>query len=759
MQISLLGQFRISIDGRPVDEGLWTRRNSRNLVKLLALARKHEMQREEILTALWPELNGEQALNSLHKALHTARRALEPDLKAGAASSFLITQDQKVALRAPGGLIVDAIDFERQAQAALGTADAEQLRAALKQYTGGLLPEDRLEDWSTIFREQLSHLHQELLVALSQAEETRGDWRAAIGYLQEAVTIEPSNEQAHRGLMRLHASSGSRHLALNQYRVLTEKLRRDLEAEPELATVQLYSRILDGEISPPLTPMLPEPVPRETIAKSTRRTWIVGGVAATTVLGLGVYSLRDNFVPRKSNSLAVLPFSSAGDAELEYLGDGLSESLIDSLSQLQDLRVMARSTVFAYRGKGGSPTEVGHAVGAGAVLTGRITKAPQGAPQITIELVDSADGARLWGSRYSLEPSSLPLLPSKVTFEVARVLSRTLEDPQRERLARRTSSSPKAYQLYLYGRYHWNRRTREEFQKAIPFFEQAISEDPKFALAYAGLADCHGLLGFAGGQTHQHMPNARRFAEKAIALDEQLAEGQTSLAMVHALYEWRWPQAEAEFRRAIELNPSHATAHHWYAVHLNAQGRRKEAEVEFARALSLDPMSPIILTNSGYPAYYAREFPAAVQAYRRALAVDPSFLPAHQDLMLAYEQLQDYVRALEEACQVLSLGGDSTLASIVRATAGAPVTAQSYAAARRKWQSVLEEQAKAVYVAPMALGSLAARNGDRAAAFHWLFKGLEERSAPLVYLKADPLYDPIRDDPRFRELLGRIGLT
>lgn len=385
LQINLLGEFRISIDGQPVDEALWTRRNSRSLVKLLAVARKHEMAREDILTTLWPELNGEQALNSLHKALHTARRVLEPNLKAGAASSFLITQDQKVALRAPGGLFVDALEFEQQARAALGTANPEQLRAALNRYTGGLLPEDRLEDWSAIFREQLSNLHQELLMTLSQAEDTRGDWRAAIDCLLEAVAIEPSNEQAHRELMRLYAATGSRHLALNQYRVLTDKLRRDLDAEPEPATVQLYSRILDGQISPApaqVPAQVPAEVPAEVPATqgpqmATRRPWLLGGVATAAALGLGVFSLRDKFRLSKPNSLAVLPFAVVGDPQLEYLGDGLSEGLIDSLSQIADLRVMARSTVFAYRGKGRSPREVGLAVGVGAVLTGQITKPPQ----------------------------------------------------------------------------------------------------------------------------------------------------------------------------------------------------------------------------------------------------------------------------------------------------------------------------------------------------------------------------------------------
>ncbi len=735
LEIRLLGEFRVAVDGKPVDEALWTRRKSRSLIKLLALARKNEMGREEIFDALWPELNGEQALNSLNKALHTARRALEPELKAGVTSSFLLTQDQRVALRAPGGLQIDAFQFEEQARAAIGSSDKSQICGALAAYTGELLPEDRLEDWTTIYREQLSHLHQELLIGLSRVEEGNGDLRAAIECLVKAVAVEPGNEQAQRELMRLYASTGSRHLALGQYRVLTEKLRRDLDAEPEAATVQLHAQILEGQVAP---------VPVAAAAQG-RRSFLLGAAA----LGVGVYLARDRIWRSKPNSLAVLPFATEGDEQLEYLGDGLSEGLTDSLSQIPDLRVMARSTVFAYRDKAKSPREVGNAVGAAAVLTGRVSKPPIGAPQITMELVDAADGARLWGNRYSLDFASLPSLQAKVTAEVARVLSRKLEVLQVQRLARRSSASPKAYQLYLYGRYHWNKRTRAEFLKAIPFFEQATIEDPNYALAYAGLADCHGLLSFDGGQAHEYMPKARAFAEKAISIDEQLAEGHTSMAMVEALYGWQWAKAEAAFRRAIELNPGHATAHHWYAVHLNAQGRRAEADPEFRRALELDPISPIIITNSAYPAHYARDYKSAIETYKKALAIDPNFVPAHKGLMLAYEQTRDHKLALEEALAFLRLAGDATLAAMVRA-------AGDYPAAIRKWQAVLEEQARAVYVAPMVLADLAARNGDREAAFRWLARAMEERSAPLVYLKVDPVYDRIRDDRRFAQISSQL---
>jgi tetratricopeptide (TPR) repeat protein len=245
------------------------------------------------------------------------------------------------------------------------------------------------------------------------------------------------------------------------------------------------------------------------------------------------------------------------------------------------------------------------------------------------------------------------------------------------------------------------------------------------------------------------MPKARAFAEKAISIDEQLAEGHTSMAMVEALYGWQWAKAEAAFRRAIELNPGHATAHHWYAVHLNAQGRRAEADPEFRRALELDPISPIIITNSAYPAHYARDYKSAIETYKKALAIDPNFVPAHKGLMLAYEQTRDHKLALEEALAFLRLAGDATLAAMVRA-------AGDYPAAIRKWQAVLEEQARAVYVAPMVLADLAARNGDREAAFRWLARAMEERSAPLVYLKVDPVYDRIRDDRRFAQISSQL---
>ena len=747
LEIHLLGEFRIAIDGKPVDEALWTRRKAKSLIKLLALARKNEMGREEIFDALWPELNGEQALNSLNKALHTARRALEPDLKAGATSSFLLTQDQRVALRAPEGLRIDAYQFEERARAAIGSLETAPIREALAAYTGELLPEDRLEDWTTVYREQLSQLHQELLLGLSRAEEAGGNWREAIDCLVKAVAVEPGNEQAQRELMRLYASSGSRHLALSQYRVLTERLRRDLDAEPEAATVQLHAQILEGLIVPKLAS---EATSLPVEKKSRRSFFFAGGAVAA---GAVAYFAGGRILRPKPSSLAVLPFSTNGDEQLEYLGDGLSEGLIDSLSQIPDLRVMARSTVFAYRDKAKSPREIGNALGAGAILTGQVSKPPIGAPQILIELVDAGDGARLWGNRYSLEFANMPSLQSKVTAEVARVLSRKLEDNQLQRLARRYSASPKAVQLYLYGRYHWNKRSKEEFLKAILFFQQAIAEDPNYALAYAGLADCHGLLSFEGGQTHEHMPKALEFAEKAISIDEQLAEGHTSMAMVEALYGWRWAKAEVAFRRAIELNPGHATAHHWYAVHLNAQRRRAEAEPEFRRALELDPMSPIITTNSAYPSHYARDYKSAIQIYKKALALDPKFLPAHKGLMLAYEQSRDYPLAHDAAVSFLSLGGEPTLAAMVRETRA------DYPAAIRKWQIAIEQQSRKVYVAPILLADLAARNGDRAAAFHWLFKAVEERSAPLVYLNVDPVYDRIRDDSRFRELLSRVGLS
>ena len=749
LEIRLLGPFRVSVQGETVDESRWARKKARTLVKLLALEPGRELLRDVLIERLWPELDAEQGLNNFHKTLHAARRALEPDLKPGAVSAYLVTQDQKVALRAPGELFIDADEFEKRARASLASGDPGDYAAALELYAGELLAEDRYEDWASVRRDKLANLHQEVLVRYAALRESHG----AIELLEQAVAAIPGNENAHRQLMRLHALAGNRHLAIAQYRQCAEALRRDLDAEPEAATQRLYEEIQAGLLGPsaPEAPVGEPAAKAAEPATPVRRHWswalVAGLLAVTLALGGAWYYTRSG---ERIESLAVLPFTSDAGVSQDYLADGLTEGLINALSQARPLRVMARSTVFTYKGKTADPRAVGRAIGVRAVLTGHIAQRDRNLA-VSIEVVDTRDGAQIWGAQYTFETTGLSAAQSRLATEVAAALSLRPRDTAYTRVATR---DPRAYDFYLRGRWHWNQRTDAGYQKAIEYFDQAIAVDPGYALAFAGLADSYGLLGWQSAPPRAYLPKARSMALQALALDDKLAEGHTSLGMIKALYDWDWRGAEAEFRRAIELNPGYATAHHWLAVHLNGQGRHDEARAAFARALELDPLSRIINVNAAYPDYYQGRLDLAIKAYRKVIDLDPGFVTAHEDLAVALEQAGREAEAAAEVGRYLTAAGEPALAERFRQA----VRARGYRAGLETWLTEILTRANASYVSPIEIAQLYVRSGNTAKAFEWLERAFDERSAPLVYLRADPLYAPLRPDPRYRSLLDRLGL-
>jgi TolB-like protein len=474
----------------------------------------------------------------------------------------------------------------------------------------------------------------------------------------------------------------------------------------------------------------------------------VAAVAAlAALLALAWNSVRSG---DRIESLAVLPFTSDQGASLDYLADGLTEGLINSLSQLRPLRVMARSTVFAYKDRAISPREAGQAIGVRAVLAGRVARRGRDLV-VSIELVDTRDGAQLWAARYAFELGELNAAPVRLAFEVAAALS---VKPRGVDFARASTRDPRAYDAYLRGRWHWNQRTSAGYQKAIEYFEQASAVDPGYALAYAGLADAYGLLGWQSAPPRAYLPKARAMALRALSLDDRLAEGHTSLGMIKALYDWDWQGAEAEFRRAIELNPGYATAHHWLAVHLNGQGRHDEARAEFAQALALDPLSRIINANAGYPDHYQGRIEAAIVAYRKALDLDPGFATAHEDLSLALEQSGREAEAAAEVVRYLKAAGEPSLAERFERVS----RERGYKPALQAWLDEVLRRANAAYVSPLQIAQLYLRTGNAPKALEWLERACDERSAGLVYLKTDPQYAPLRSDPRFPSLLARVGL-
>ena len=463
---------------------------------------------------------------------------------------------------------------------------------------------------------------------------------------------------------------------------------------------------------------------------------------------------------RKSiNSLAVLPFANASaDAQAEYLSDGITESITSSLSQMRGLRVMASSTVFRYKGREADPQTLGMELGVRAVLTGRIIQLGD-TLIVRTELVDVADGAQLWGDQYNRKLADILTVQGEIASQISETLRMKLTGEEKKRLAKRSTENPEAYQLYLKGRYHWNKRTVEGFTKAVEYFNAAIVIDPSYALAFAGLADCYALLGsdeYGALAARDAMPKAKAAAEKALELDETLAEAHASLAYVTWVYDWDQAAAEREFKRAIELNPNYATARHWYAIsYLSALGRHREALAEIKRAQELDPLSLIINSAVAWVFYFAREHDRAIEQYRKTLELDPHFSVARTKLAWAYEQKSMYREAIAELREAIRVSGGR----VGTASLGHTLAASGREEETRQVLDELKERAEWDHVPPYNIALIYVALGENDQAIEWLRKARAERSSWLVWLGVDPRFDRLHGDERFVDLLPSAGLA
>lgn len=453
-------------------------------------------------------------------------------------------------------------------------------------------------------------------------------------------------------------------------------------------------------------------------------------------------------------SLAVLPLVNASaDPNAEYLSDGITESIINSLSQLRDLRVMARSTVFRYKGQEVDPQEVGRALGVRAVLTGRVLQLGKHLI-IRTELIETADGRQIWGEQYDREPLDILAVQEEISREISEKLRLRLTGQQKQLLTKRYTEKTAAYHAYLKGRYYWNRRTEEGFKRAIEFFHQAIKEDPDYALAYAGLADCYNLLNSYGLiAPRESAPIIKAAVAQALRRDELLAEAHASLGHVKMLHDWEWAGAEREFQRAIELNPSYATAHHWYALYLRSRGRFDESLAEIRRAQKLDPLSLIINTVIGTHFYYTCQYDKAIEQCHETLALDPNFHVAYGVIGEAYTQKGMYQEAVAELQKALALS-DSPEGLAMLGYAYALMGEKKEV---RKVLARLQRLSEQRYVKPSSRAIICIGLRDKERAFEWLDRAYEDRNELLVMLRVDPRLEPLRDDGRFSELLLRVG--
>jgi len=457
---------------------------------------------------------------------------------------------------------------------------------------------------------------------------------------------------------------------------------------------------------------------------------------------------------RHYESLAVLPFvNDVSDPSTEYLSNGIAQQVVDDLSQLNAVKVMAWTTVSRYRQQN-DVRAIGRELGVKAVLTGRVLREGDRIALQT-ELVDVSNGSQLWGQHYDQSVSDIGNLQRQLSKDIADNLRVRLTGEEEHRIQPHHQPPPAAYELYLKGRFFWAKRTAEGLRQGIRYFQQAIDIDPNYALAWAGLADCYNLLDDWGKMPpRDSFPKARAAAQKALALDDTLAEAHVSLAMVRTSYDWDWVGAEQEFKRAIELNPNYATAHQWYGETLASLGRFQEAEREVKRARELDPLSPIVNMAVGEVYAWQGRHDEAIAQYKRVIELDPTFAGVYGNLAASYQSKKMYDEAVENLQKTELLNGDRQFAEFL---------GRVYK--RSGFDGVLQESLKAAlaerskrYVNPVGIADGYAQLGDAPHAMEWLEKGYEAHASGMQYLAVSRGFDNVRSDPQFCYWLNVLGL-
>jgi len=496
-----------------------------------------------------------------------------------------------------------------------------------------------------------------------------------------------------------------------------------------------------------------------------RRSWLAYGllglVAVLVVVGVIYFASPP---PPSINSVAILPFvNDSKDPNAEYLSDGLTESIINSLSQLPNLKVMSRNAAFRFKGSNIDPLDAGRSLNVGAVLTGRLVKLDDRLV-IKTELIKVQDGSQLWGAEYNSSLADIFSVQDEVSKKISQSLRLRLSGEDEEKLAKRYTKDAEAYQLYLKGRYFWNKRNEEGFRNGINFFKRAEEKDPTFALAFSGLADSYALLCDIGAaRPVDEMPKAKAAAEKAVDADPSLAEAYTSRAFVRLSYDWDWLGAQSDFQQALKLNRKYPTAHQWYASYLMQMGKFSLAKDEIEEAHKLDPLSPIIGANAGLYSYYEHNYDDAIAKYKSTLQSDPDFWVARHYLALAYVKKGMYQEAIAELRKLIKAPESGPIpVKVVEAESEATASLGfAYGMAGRQAEArailtQLETLSQRRYVSPLyfAIVYVGLKNNDKA--IEYLDKAFDTRHPGLVLIRIEPMFDGLRSDERFKQLIKRF---
>ena len=491
---------------------------------------------------------------------------------------------------------------------------------------------------------------------------------------------------------------------------------------------------------------------------STRHYWVAAAFVVVAIIAAGIWYARSRSSTSQVESIAVIPFTNVGgNADTDFLSDGLTESLISSLTHVPQLKVKSRNSVFRYKGTDVDVQKVGKELTVDALLTGRLVQHGD-TIQVSADLTSVQDNTEIWGEQYERKASDVLALQRQIASDIAEKLRSKLTGTERQQVANQGTHNAEAYQLYVKGRYYWNKRTNADLKTAISFFNQAIEKDPSYALAYSGLADVYTVLISYGADPNEVIPKADAAAEKALELDPTLAHPHAVLASDKFDYAFDFAGGEADYRKAIALDPSDASAHHWFSLDLANIGRIQEAIDEVERAHQLDPLSPTINVVRAEPYMAARQFDKVIEMTNKLLTENPDIGRAHTILGIAYWGQHKYSEAIQEMKIGARLEGDRSAAEVVEAMETGFRSGGKTGAQRNAIQVMLaQREAGNSFVSPYWISANYADLGDKDQAFEWLEIAYKEHDGGITAIPSDFMLDPIRSDPRYTQLVHKIG--
>ena len=703
LQLQVLGSTAVTANGG-VSGGAAAQRKALALLALLAAAGRRGLSRDRVLAMLWPDSPADRANHRLTQLLYSLRRDL------GSAELFLGSAELRLN---PEALAVDLAEFT----AAL---EAGEFARAVAAYGGPFLDGFFLSDapdfehWVELERARLAQRHSAAVEALARGAATEGDVVAAAGWWRQLAQVEPLNSRVAVCYMEALATAGDRPSALRFARTHETLLREEFDTPPDAAVVAAAERLRRLPAASPAT----------------------GAPAAPAI--------------------AVLPLANlTPEGEAEYFSDGLTEELANALARVPGLRVASRTSVYALRGKGLDVREIADRLGVSALMEGTVRKVGNRV-RLCARLIDAGDGSQLWSDTYDRTLEDVFALQEELSRAVTAALS--------VGLGRGTPPSVRpptnvldAYTLYLRGRYAAHKRTPEGLSLGIEYYDQAVERDPGFALAHAGLAECWALRGFpefGDLEWSKAVPLARAAALEALRLDPRLAQTHTWLGVIHFLYDWDWPAAEAEFRRALHLDPNHAIAEVWYALFLGAMGRHEESLRRILHAEAVEPLALPIRLSVGRSYYYARRYEQAHDALASLLKSEPG----HQLTTIWLARTLCALNRPLDAVDLLERLPGAERTPYVRSMLAYSLAASGREDEARVLYRELQRDFAEGHAGALWMGAILARLGERNAGLELLQEAVRRREPFVVWLPRDERYDPLRTHPGFIALLRELRI-